>query len=269
MKRWLAPLIADETPKWLVEGVPIERKELNIAARFWFSFISSAIMPSKKESILRLAKAACLDCVIEETQINLGTIIASVILMRARQSRTSLPFPVLITELCKRSQVPRDTKEDVEVMPTTSTDIWKIVDEYLKDQAERKKATLGEPTTAAIFRLPLTRASLIQMGQLALSTDRRAASLEASIPGMIKIALTDAITPLSTTIDALVARIAVCEHNQGSTEEVTVLKAAIAELRKDVDNLTATDVSMVFGTVEMPDMLELPQKINRHGDRAK
>uniref|UniRef100_M1DNV7 Polyprotein protein n=1 Tax=Solanum tuberosum TaxID=4113 RepID=M1DNV7_SOLTU len=91
------------------------------------------------------------------------------------------------------------------------------------------------------------------MGQLTLSAHRRAASLDASIPGMIQIVVTNAITPLSTTIAALVARIAICEHNQEATEEVTTLKAAIAELRRDIDKLKATDVPMVFGTVEMPD----------------
>ena len=103
------------------------------------------------------------------------------------------------------------------------------------------------PTTVvAVSRLPLTRASLLRIGQLSLFVDRRAGSLEASIPGMIWIALTDAMTPLSTTIYVLEARIAVCEHNQGSKEEVMALKAAIADLRKDVDHLKATDMSMVI-----------------------
>uniref|UniRef100_M1DVI0 Polyprotein protein n=1 Tax=Solanum tuberosum TaxID=4113 RepID=M1DVI0_SOLTU len=76
------------------------------------------------------------------------------------------------------------------------------------------------------------------MGQLTLYVDCRAASLEAFIPGMIHIAITNAITPLSTTIVALVARIAVCEHNQRATEEI----------------------------LDMPD---LPQKINELEGRAK
>uniref|UniRef100_M1DTP3 Polyprotein protein n=1 Tax=Solanum tuberosum TaxID=4113 RepID=M1DTP3_SOLTU len=100
------------------------------------------------------------------------------------------------------------------------------------DAARSPKPTI----VAADSRLLLTRASLLRMGQLALYVDRRAANLEASVPDIIRIALTDAVTPLSTTIDALAERIA------------------------------STEVSMVFGTVETPDIPKVPLITTGHGD---
>ncbi|KAG5630243.1 hypothetical protein H5410_001960 [Solanum commersonii] len=226
MKKWLAPLILDGTPKWLEHEVPIEKKDLNIVARYWFGFISNTIMLSQNKSILRHAKANYLDCIIDGTRLNLRMLMVQEMVMRAKQRQTSIHIPVLITEMCMQARVPRDKKKDMEVIPTSSTNIRRIEAEYLKDEAMKKKAspveisTVVDPQTLPAeatlpsdtptsYTAPLPPRSGTD---LAHSADRCAARVEGSIPSMIQTTLADVVIPLSATIDALAARITVWER---------------------------------------------------------
>lgn len=52
MKGWLAPMIRILTPSWSEDGAIIQKKEMNIPARFWFGFISINFILFQNESVL-------------------------------------------------------------------------------------------------------------------------------------------------------------------------------------------------------------------------
>ncbi|XP_027767695.1 uncharacterized protein LOC114073994 [Solanum pennellii] len=146
LKEWLAPMISEDTDKWIGVGASIEKMDLNIAVRFWFGFIRSTVMPSQNEYVLCLPKKACLSFIVSRRSINLGLLMSQEMAIRAKQKQTSLPFPILITELCRCAGASLGTAIDIEVIPSSSTDIWRIEVEYTGEEADRRKVAPKDTT---------------------------------------------------------------------------------------------------------------------------
>jgi len=72
-------------------------------------------MPSQNESIIMHPKVALLGCILDWEKLNLKVIISQEMVKRVKQNQTSLPFPVLISDLCRQVGVPFVGKTDTEV----------------------------------------------------------------------------------------------------------------------------------------------------------
>ncbi|WMV33192.1 hypothetical protein MTR67_026577 [Solanum verrucosum] len=131
------------------------------------------------------------------------------------------------------------------------------------------------PTSAAVSsRLLLTQAMLYKIGHLAQFADVCASQVEATIPGLIERAITVALAPIRAelqenrelitqhglALDALVVRVETCEQGGRQSDDVMTLRVDVVGLRRYVDELKSTNLSMFFGIVDLPEVLssEMP-----------
>ncbi|MCD7461258.1 hypothetical protein HAX54_045751 [Datura stramonium] len=83
-----------------------------IASLIEVGFVYSRLTPSKNDNEVPISRAILISSIMKGVHINVGDIIAMEMRDRARQAYTSLPFSVLVTNLCCDACVPEIARID-------------------------------------------------------------------------------------------------------------------------------------------------------------
>uniref|UniRef100_M1DNC5 Polyprotein protein n=1 Tax=Solanum tuberosum TaxID=4113 RepID=M1DNC5_SOLTU len=105
-------------------------------------------------------------------------------LLRDRHEQTSLPFPVLITQICEKAGVPLQRKTNVWVIPASSNDIQWIETYYLQNDVARKKPPPSD-TMPVVDHATLAPEATPSTSTVK-SLDVRAARVEVDLPKLLE-----------------------------------------------------------------------------------
>lgn len=113
---------------YIPQLITSQRSLWSFRAKFCWAIVRLRLMPIGGDDRLEGTRAVLVASLIEGYTIDFGHIIADELFFRARKTHTALPFPCLITELCRRANVSLISGVDNEVPAIHTQDIERTKD---------------------------------------------------------------------------------------------------------------------------------------------